>query len=208
MQQASQMSALASRIEAGSRVAEVEFAETYSRSLMLLLLKRTRDPEMAKDCCQKTLLIALNKMRAGEILKPESLMSFLRCTAANVAVSHFRTEKRYSCLGDSVFLLRSEVGDSAVQAIDLDVIRCLLNKVLDQLKVSRDREILQRFYLHDEDKSNICRDFRIKSEHFDRVLYRAKKRVRRILQNHKDLEAMLYKCLDEGQRESRAVSAS
>jgi RNA polymerase sigma-70 factor (ECF subfamily) len=188
-------------------MAEVEFAETYSHSLMLLLLKRTQDPDIAKDCCQKTLLIALNKMRAGEILKPESLMAFLRCTAANVAVTHFRTERRYSCIGDNVFLLKSEAGDAAVRAIDLDTIRCLLNKVLDQLSVPRDREILQRFYLNEEEKSNICRDFGIKPEHFDRVLYRAKKRVRRILQNHKDVEAMLYKCMDQGQGDTWAVSA-
>ena len=194
--QASRTSELASRIQAGCPSAEIEFAETYSHSLMLLLLKITQDPEIAKDCCQKTLLIALNKMRAGEILKPESLMAFMRCTAANVAVTHFRTEKRYSCIGDNVFLLRSETGEAAVQAIDLNTIRCLLSKVLDQLSVPRDREILQRFYLNEEEKSNICRDFGIKAAHFDRVLYRAKKRVRRILENHKDVEAMLYKCLD------------
>ena len=138
---------LANRILTGDQKAESEFADMYTDSLMLILLKSTQDPDIAKDCCQKTLLIALRKMRAGEILKPESLMAFLRGTAANVAITHFRTEKRYTYLGDKVFQLRSRSGDAAVQAIDSDTIRRLLNKVLDQLKVPRDKEILQRFYL-------------------------------------------------------------
>ena len=194
---------LANRIQAGDLEAESEFAETFSRSLMLTLLKSTRDRDIAQDCCQQTLLIALNKMRAGEILKPRSLKAFLRCTAANVVITHFRTEKRYSSLGDRVFLLHSEPGDAAIREIDSEIIKCLLNKVLDQLSVPRDREILRRFYLQEEDKSNICRDFDIKSEHFDRVLYRAKIRVRLILETHEDAKAMLFKWLDKTARKTK-----
>jgi RNA polymerase sigma-70 factor (ECF subfamily) len=194
---------LANRIKAGDLAAESEFAEAFSRTLMPALLKRTRDPDIAQDCCQKTLLIALIKMRAGEILKPRSLKAFVKCTAANVVITHFRTERRYASLGDRVFLLHAESADSAARAIDSATTRCLLNEVLDRLTVSRDREILRRFYLLDEDKRSICLDFGLKTEHFDRVLYRAKKRVRQVLENHRDMKEMLLKCIDK--RTARSV---
>ena len=193
--QADHTAELVTRIQAGDREAESEFAETFSYGLIKLLLKITKDLDIAKDCCQQTLLITLNKMRAGGIVKPESLGSFLRRTAANVAITYFRKEKRYTCLGDKFFLLRSETGNTAAWDKDFETIRSLLHGILDQLTVSRDKEILQRFYLQEENKSDICSDFGIKSEHFDRVLYRAKKRMCLILDSHKDVKALLFKSL-------------
>ena len=191
---------LANRIEAGDRSAESEFAETYSQPLLLVLMKQTRDPEIARDCCQKTLLIALSKMRSGEVLKPASLMTFLRCTASNVVITHFRTEKRYLCLGDKVFFLRGESGNGMTRSIDEDRTRSLLDETLDELPVARDREILRRHYLNDEDKCVICRDFGIKPEHFDRVLYRARNRLRLVLDQQAELKALLLKSLDPDDR--------
>lgn len=193
--QADHTAELVTRIQAGDREAESEFAETFSYGLMKLLLKITKDLDIAKDCCQQTLLITLNKMRAGGIVNPESLRSFLRCTAANVAITYFRKEKRYTCLGDKFFLLQSETGNTAARDKDFETIRSLLHGILDQLKVSRDKEILQRFYLQEENKSDICSDFGIKSEHFDRVLYRAKIRMCLILDSHKDVKALLFNSL-------------
>ncbi len=193
--QADQTAELVARIHAGDREAESEFAETFSYGLMKLLLKITKDSDISKDCCQETFLITLNKMRAGGIVSPESLASFLRSTAVSVAITYFRNEKRYSCLGDKVFLLRSETGNTGARDKDSETTRSLLNGILDRLTVSRDREILQRFYLQEESKRNICSDFEIKLEHFDRVLYRAKKRVCLILDSHKDVKALLFKSL-------------
>lgn len=187
---------LANRIRAGDQQAECEFAEKFSSSVLLTLLRHTRDPEIARDCCQKTLLIALSKMRAGEILKPQSLAAFLRCTAANVLITHFRTEKRYANLGDGVFRLRGEPAEAVVRDLDSETVTRLLNSMLDELPMARDREILRRFYLQEEDKQSICADLELKPAHFDRVLYRARKRVRRILLNHEDVKAILFKSLE------------
>ena len=194
--QADHTAELVTRIQAGDREAESEFAETFSYGLMKLLLKITKDLDISKDCCQQTLLITLNKMRAGGIVNPESLGSFLRRTASNVAITYFRKEKRYTCLGDKFFLLQSETGNTAARDKDFETIRSLIHGILDQLTVSRDKEILQRFFLQEENKSDICRDFGIKSEHFDRVLYRAKKRVCLILDSHKEVKALLFKSLN------------
>lgn len=187
---------LVNKIQNGDQKAEAEFVAAYSSNVMLMLLQRTQDPDLARDCSQKTMLIALDKMRAGDILKPASILAFLRSTAANVVVTHHRTEERYKNLGNRVFDLQGEAPDAAIHEINSETIRCLLKKLLAQLPIRRDRDILTRFYLRDEDKCSICRDFAIKSEHFDRVLYRAKQRVRLILENQQEVRAMLHDCLD------------
>jgi RNA polymerase sigma-70 factor (ECF subfamily) len=149
------------------------------------------------------LLITLGKIRAGAIRKPHSILAFLRRTAKNVVITHHRTENRYRNLGDQVCQLPGQVENPATRDIDLKIIKCLLQKILNQLSIPRDREILQRFYLYEENKSSICRDFGIKSEHFDRVLYRAKQRVRLMLENQKDVRNMLHDCLGEVKSKTR-----
>ena len=59
-------------------------------------------------------------------------------------------------------------------------------------------EILKRYYLQDEDKSIIRRDLNITSKNFDRVLYRAKKRVYQVLEKHKDIKALFFNRLSDG----------
>ena len=48
--------------------------------------------------------------------------------------------------------------------------------------MKRDREILRRFYVEDQDKEDICRALNLDSLHFNRVLFRAKKRFRKLLE--------------------------
>ncbi len=188
---------LVDRIRDGDRKAEIEFAEYFSRGLMLLLLKETRDPDIANDCCQQTLLITLRKMRAGKIVNSDRLLHFLRRTAKNVAITYFRKEKRYTRLEDGEVSLRAPTGRTAAWEIDYAVIESLLSESLDQLTIPRDKEILRRFYLYEEDKIDICKYLDVSSEHFDRVLHRAKKRLRAILDNQIGSRALLLGGLSE-----------
>ena len=57
----------------------------------------------------------------------------------------------------------------------------LVRKLLDELPVQRDREILVKTYLQDEDKSEICEALGVDSAHYNRVLFRAKQRFRELL---------------------------
>ena len=160
---------LVNKIQIGDQRAEAEFVKVCSDSLMSILLNKAQDPDIARDCYQKTLLITLRKIRAGDIRNPESIFAFLSRTAANVVITHRRSENRYTNLGDRVFQLTGGADDAATREKDSETINLLLKNLLNQLPVPRDREILQRFYLHEEDKKSICRDFGLKSEHFDRV---------------------------------------
>ncbi len=181
------------RIHAGDVSAETEFAKRYSRSLFLMLLKRTDgDGFAANECTQEALLITLAKMRAGNIREPEQISAFLRQTAIYVSVNYYRKQKRFVALHDeNVTSLRTQSNTAEVE-IHSKQIRSILTEVLSMLPMNRDREILDRYYLLEHSKNEICKRLDLSSDHFNRVLYRAKKRVRGVLDNNKPLEALLH----------------
>jgi len=189
---------LVHRIECGDEFAESELVERYARSIKLILLKRTGSVQLANDLCQDTFVITLKKLRAGDLKKPGSLAAFIRQTAVNISIDHFRREKRYIHQDDGTISLHRSHRDHKAREIDSKTARLVLENALDRLAMSRDREILRRFYLADEDKLQICLDLQLSSTHFDRVLYRAKKRMRVLINHQKGLKTMLFGGLFDG----------
>ena len=59
------------------------------------------------------------------------------------------------------------------------------------MTVKRDRDLLLRYYVHEEEKPEICRALGLDSLHFNRVLYRAKQRFREILERSGDPQLTL-----------------
>lgn len=183
---------LVSRIMAGDVIAESEFVEQYSTGIRLMLLKRTGNQQLSNDICQEALIVTLKKLRVGGLHKPESLSAFIRKTAVYLSIDHFRKEKRYIYLKDGIISLQIPHYDKKAKTIDNQLAGTLLEDLLDQLSVERDRDILWRFYLHDEDKATICRDLDLSSTHFDRVLYRAKQRMRELIKQRGELKSLLF----------------
>jgi hypothetical protein len=54
--------------------------------------------------------------------------------------------------------------------------------MLEEMPATRDRELLVRFYLNDEEKDAICRELNLSQEHFNRVIFRARNRFRELLE--------------------------
>lgn len=189
---------LVQRITAQDAVAESELVDRYQRGLRLILLKRTGNPQLAQDLCQDTFVIALKKLRAGELRKPEALAGFLRQIAVNLSIEHFRKEKRYVHQDDGIIELQTPHIERKAERIDRAQVRTMLDEALDELAQPRDREILKRFYLLDEDKSSICSALELSAAHFDRVLYRAKQRMRSLIQQRPELKNLLFGSLSDG----------
>ena len=71
--------------------------------------------------------------------------------------------------------------DNPVERLGSEQLAGLLRKLLAQLPVARDREILVRFYLEEQDKDEVCRGLGIDASHFHRVVFRARERFRALL---------------------------
>jgi RNA polymerase sigma-70 factor (ECF subfamily) len=186
------------RIKDGDRASESELVLFYSRGVQILLLKRTGNPDLAKDLSQDTFVVLLRRLRAGELRNPEALSAFIRQTAINLSIEYFRHEKRYISDDGEIIALHAPHRDNKDQSIDSLNTRELLDNTLDQLAVARDREILRRFYLQEEDKERICNDLELSATHFDRVLYRAKQRMRELISSQHGLKSLLFGGLFDG----------
>ncbi len=57
----------------------------------------------------------------------------------------------------------------------------LVREALNDLPTPRDRELIRRYYLRDADKSQLCEDFDVSPEHFDRVAHRARARLKKLV---------------------------
>jgi RNA polymerase sigma-70 factor (ECF subfamily) len=183
---------LVARIGDGDRAAESELIACYARGVRLILLKRTGNPELANDLCQDTFVVTLRKLRAGELRSSDSLAAFISQTAVNISNRHFHNEERYEYSAGEIIGPHLAHTDKKDEQLDSRTTRVMLDGVLKQLAVARDREILRRFYLSDDDKDEICRDLQLSPLHFDRVLYRAKQRMRELIDQQQGLKALLF----------------
>ncbi len=188
---------LAHRIRQGDTDAEAELIERYSTGVRLILLKRTGNRQLSSDLSQDTFIIALQKLRAGEVRKPERLAAFLRQTAVNLSIEHYRSEKRYIHQEDGIIALQIPHIDMKAEKVDRQHVGKLLGTTIQELANFRDREILQRFYLLDEDKSEVCDALQLSAAHFDRVLYRAKQRMRKLITERPELKSLLFGSLSD-----------
>lgn len=175
--------AIAYGIRSGAEGAETDLVERYSRGLRYLLLRRVGDEELARDLLQDTLCIALEKLRSTDIENPERLAGYLRGIAIRVAMNARRKRQREP---DGIDV--DEVAAIAdheprpFEQLSAKESASAVRRLLDTMPVARDRELLIRFYIHDQDKAEICDALHLSSLHFNRVLFRAKARFRQILE--------------------------
>ncbi len=168
---------LAQRIGRGDRSAEGELFERYGRGVLYLLKHKTRDPELALDLRQETFRVAIENLRAHGLQEAERIGAYLRGIAVNLAIADARKTIRRATTADSDAVeLIADPGSSPAENVSREQTRDAVRALLDELPVQRDREILLRFYLEDEDKDSICAGLGVDSAHFNRVLFRAKQR--------------------------------
>jgi RNA polymerase sigma-70 factor (ECF subfamily) len=174
---------LVRRIRAGDRRAEDELVRRYQRGVGAVLRRAGADAATADDVSQETFATSLRKIRAGEVREPERLAGFLCSLARNLAIEHYRKagSRRTAGLSDTDF------ASPEPSPLD-DLLRteraAVVRKVLAELPSERDRQVLSRFYLADEDKDGICKDLGLSSLHFNRVVFRARERYREMYLEH------------------------
>lgn len=169
---------LAVLIQAGERSAEAELVERYSRGVSIIVGRIVADSSLTEDLCQETFCLVLEKIRRGELREPEKLSGFVCGVARNLAIDRVRQPRRTQALESGSLVQDPKQGplDELLMQERVKAVR----RVLEEMNEPRDREILRRFYLMEEDKESLCTIFGISSLHFNRVLYRARERFREL----------------------------
>jgi RNA polymerase sigma-70 factor, ECF subfamily len=164
-------------IMAGDQLAEKELVQRYSRGMSIIIRYRVKNAADVEDLCQETFRKALEKIRRGEVREPEKLSGFICGLAKNLAIEHLRRLSRWeSGTADAPTLIDHAPNqyDKLLNKERADIVR----QVISEMRSDRDRQILNHFFIAEEDKEKICADLGLTSLHFNRVLSRALKRFK------------------------------
>ena len=150
--------------------------------LVSLLQRRLRDEQLARDALNQAIVTSLENLRAGRIADRGQIAGYVFQVAMNHLRNHRRKmDERIDRRVDPETLdnLPAESDDSSA---DKNKLALEVRKALAALPTARDREIVKRFYLDEEEKEPICRDLGLSSLRFDKVIFRARKRMRKLLE--------------------------
>jgi RNA polymerase sigma-70 factor (ECF subfamily) len=124
------------------------------------------------------------KWQAGKIERPEQIAGYVLQVTMNLLRNHRRAiAERPEKRADAARLqdLASD-GEPANETIEREIASQVKN-VIRGMSSQRDRTILVRFYLDEEDKGTICRDLGLSPLQFDKILHRARGRLRKLLES-------------------------
>jgi len=150
--------------------------------LRALIMRRVRDPELAADILQDAAVTTLEKLRAGVIARPDGVGGYLYRVALNHLRNHRRKDRAPVSSAEALEELPDDDEEAQWRAVGRDQWASVARRTLEELPTARDREILVRFYLHDEPKDDICASLRLSAQHFNRVVFRARNRFRTLLE--------------------------
>lgn len=177
--------ALVRRIRQGDRLAETQLIERYQRPVLQLLKHRTRDEDLAMDLLQDTLLLIIRKLRSENIEQPDKLSAYIHRVAHNLVIAHFRKEKRQSTDSDTELVeVLGNTGETEFESLLKQERDQMVGKLIEELNVARDREILLRFYVWNEEKHVVCNAMDLSADQFDKVVSRARHRFKSLVQEH------------------------
>jgi RNA polymerase sigma-70 factor (ECF subfamily) len=148
------------------------------------LTRVTRNADVAADLLQDAIVTALRKLRTGEIEHRTQLDGYVY----RVALNHFRNYRRKdkSTVSDSEGANALEDAGAEARpalAIQSEQWATLVRRLLREMPSQRDREVLVRFYLKEEERSTLCSSLGLTDLQFNRVIFRARTRFRELLEH-------------------------
>jgi RNA polymerase sigma factor (sigma-70 family) len=157
----------------------------YRRPLLQIFLQRRIDSDVAQDLVQRTFLQAIKKIRGGGLEDPSKLGGYLYRTACNLAIAYWRgeTQRRHG-IGACELADIEDEALSLEERVDHELLARCVRNLMSQLPLARDREVLVRFYLHEESKDSICKSLELGDMQFNQVLWRARQRFGQILRQN------------------------
>jgi RNA polymerase sigma-70 factor (ECF subfamily) len=152
--------------------------------VVYMLKRKLRDPTLAEDFCNEAFRVVFEKLAHEPLQDPSKLAAYLAQTARNLAIDEARKSARRQTVTGQDEAIATHADPAAVDPVDelqTHARARAIGEVLAEMSTGRDRQVLVRYYLHDEDRAVLCRDFGLTEEHFNRVIYRARERFRKLL---------------------------
>lgn len=145
-----------------------------------MLTRRTGDPQLASDLLQDAIVTTLAKQGSGA-LPQEIFAGYVFRTALFHLRNHHRRE-RGRVSSQDVEALEAENSESPQEASQRDANKLLVRKLLEELGNARDRRVLVKFYFEEREREEICAELQITEAQFARIIYRARARMRQLME--------------------------
>lgn len=161
------------RLRAGDFRTQEHFVAYFTELIQIKLRSRLHSPQAIEDVRQETFARFFTALRAGKILQPERLGSFVNSMCNNVLLEHYRSGTRTDSLDDDEGKDFPAKGIDLVSALVARQTEKKVREILEQLS-ERDRRLLREIFLEERDKDEVCRDFGVDREYLRVLLHRAK----------------------------------
>jgi RNA polymerase sigma factor (sigma-70 family) len=157
----------------------------YRRPLLQIFLHRRIARDAAEDLLQRTFERAVKKIRTEGLEDPSNLGGYLYRTALNLATIYLREGRgrQYDSDRELIANLKDEAL-SVEERLGREQLAKCVREFLGHLPQERDREVLERYYLHEEPRTAIRESLQLTDVQFNQVLWRARQRFGDILRGH------------------------
>jgi RNA polymerase sigma-70 factor (ECF subfamily) len=173
---------LLSRIAAGDRGAEKEFVTRHYRGILALVRRHCRPNDPAvEDLAQEVVTSVLQRLRANAIRDEKALPAYIQIVIVRLTAAEYRGRRDELASAKQSAPDPVDVRDPG-HALDAARRRKIVSEMISQLPTARDREVLRRFYLQEQSRVEVCQSLEIDESHFHRVVFRARQRLRQLLE--------------------------
>ena len=180
---------LVARIVSGDESAETEMIQRYHRGLTVALFRIANDHQIVEDAIQETWIVVISKVRTEQLRDTSKLAAFIIQTGRNQLTMQFRKQSRSGYVSEADAPEAVDKGLTPEQSIQNTQKNKLITQVFIDMNQERDSVILKKFYLTGASKQTLCEELDLSPAHFDRVIYRARARFKKIWSSYQQEEA-------------------
>lgn len=187
---------LVERIRSGETDGMEELYQLFSRGIRYYLCRQL-GPQELDDKIHDSFLVVVQAIRRGELREPQRLMGFVRTIVRRQLAAHIDKmvhDRRDQTELDSTVRVIDPRGNPEESAMFRQR-KDLIHQVLSELG-PRDREILTRFYLREQNQDQICDEMNLTDTQFRLLKSRAKARFGELGKRkiaHKGLQAIFMR---------------
>jgi RNA polymerase sigma-70 factor (ECF subfamily) len=152
---------------------EAELYRRYAPRVRLYGRRHLRSEAAADDLAQDVLLLTIDRLRAGEVRRPDEIGSFILGTSRMMAHAERRVARRREALAARFMETAVETGPSSDAALDAPRVAACLRALAE-----RDRLVVLLTFYADREAPRIAHDLGVSSGAVRVIRHRAMARLR------------------------------
>lgn len=144
-----------------------------------MILRMTRDATLTNDLTQDVLIAVVEALREGRIRHPGALAAYMHQSARHIVyAAHRRPQPITLAELPEQEPLWHDRPRTPLEHCEEDELSRIAHEVLAELPAQRDRDLLTGFYIEGADKTELMRRLDLTADQFDKVIFRARSRMR------------------------------